>query len=342
MSPQRKFRLARTGVILVVLIILIAKCAGSDPPAKSAGSNTPRTTTPTKPATALTVTAALLPDKLPAAHYGTAAVTVGGKVIMPGGLDAKRVSSLVVWQFDPTSSKTVNIGKLPSAAHDGAVAAIGDTVWLLGGGKGSTALTTTVSIDTAGKTANAGKLPAARVDAAAATAADGASIYVVGGYDGKDNVTGTNEVLQTTDGVTFKVVATLAQSVRRPAVVLLEHSIYVIGGLWGANGAPISSIQRVDLDTGKASVAGQLPQAISGASAVVLKGSIFVAGGRTTDGRSDQILRIDPVSAATSVAGRLPAKSSDAMSAVVGDTAYLLGGLTPDVTDSIVTLTVNK
>ena len=70
---------------------------------------------------------------------------------MPGGLDEKRRSSLVVWRFDPTDSTTVNIAKLPTATHDAAVAAIGDTVWMMGGAsRTAKALDATVAIDAAG------------------------------------------------------------------------------------------------------------------------------------------------------------------------------------------------
>ena len=132
----------------------------------------------------------------------------------------------------------------------------------------------------------------------------------MGGYNGKDNVTGTNEVLRTTDGVTFTTVATLPQSVRNPALVLYEKSLFVIGGVWGANQETVASIQRIDLVNGNASVAGQLPEGLSNASAMVIGDSIFVAGGRTSKASSDKILRIDPVSAVVTQAGRLPTRLS--------------------------------
>jgi N-acetylneuraminic acid mutarotase len=258
----------------------------------------------------------------------------GDKIILAGGLDAKKNSTDVVWSFDPVTGTTTAAGKLPGPLHTPAVASLGSGTLVMGGAKGNAVFDTVLSIDGAGGVAAIGKLPTPRTNAVAISDGDGASVLVFGGWDGKNP---TNEVLQTVDGTNFTTVATLLHPVRYPAVAMLGRSVWVIGGEYDK--AITTFVQRVDLDSGNVSDVAPLPVGLSRASAFSLGNALFVAGGRTPDGRSNQIYRIDPITGVVSVAGALPEERSDATVAVSGTTAYLFGGLTSAPTDTILTLT---
>lgn len=336
-STRRKLRLLRTLAILLVGVIILWQCTGDDDAEVSTRKpkiTTTAVTTTIAPQPATTATATALPGKLPAVHSLAGGSAAGDKILMAGGLDAKKNSTDVVWSFDPTSGATAALGKLPAALHTPAMAALGSGTLVMGGAKGNSVFDKVLSIDGAGAVTQLGTLPAPRTNAVAISDGDGANVLVFGGWTGKDP---TNEVLQTTDGTTFTTVATLLHPTRYPAVTMLGRSVWVIGGEYDK--AILPGIQRVDLDSGQVVDVAPLPVGLSRASAFSLGNAIFVAGGRTPDGRSNQIYRVDPITGVVTAAGTLPEERSDATVAVSGTTAYLFGGLTPTPTDSIVTIT---
>ena len=336
-STRRKLRLLRTLAIALVLVIVLWQCTGDDTTEVSTQKpkiTTTAVTTTIAPQPATTATATLLPGKLPAVHSLAGGAAGGDRVLMAGGLDAKKNSTDVVWSFDPASGATTALGKLPAALHTPAVAALGSGTLVMGGAKGNTVFDRVLSIDGAGTVTELGKLPSPRTNAAALSEGDGANVLVFGGWTGKDP---TNDVLQTTDGATFTTVATLLHPTRYPAVALLGRSVWVIGGEYDKT--VLNGIQRVDLDSGQVVDVAPLPVGLSRASAFSLGNAILVAGGRTPDGRSNQIYRVDPITGAVTAAGTLPEERSDSTVAVSGTTAYLFGGLTPTPTDSIVAIT---
>jgi hypothetical protein len=187
-------------------------------------------------------------------------------------------------------------------------------------------------IPTSGLSALIGRLPAPRADMAAVV--DGSTVIVVGGGAGTAFQRG---VIATTDGVTFRTIATLPVAVRYAAVAELGGRIYVFGGA-GAAG-DVATIQVVDVAAGTAHVLGRLPSTLSHATALVVGGRMLIAGGRHAGAALSTILEFDPATGRTTTAGRLPRAMSDAAGAVVGSTGYLLGGEARAPLDSIVVLT---
>lgn len=335
-SPVRKFRLIRSGVILLVLIILIAtlvsKC-GDDSPAVN--SSTTTTTTKAKATTTtaapLELTASLLGKGLPSDHYQAQAVTVGGKVLVMGGLSAKKSSTSVVWSFDPATGTTTQTGSLTATLNNAAVVAFGDTAYVIGGATPKGAIDTIQSYEPGAKTATVvGKLPSPRTDATAVVDPKTSAVYLVGGWDGTNP---TNDILMSTDGITFTPVVALAEPVRFASAAIHDGALWVFGGEW--NNAASGSIQRIDLAKREAKVVAQMPAPISHAMGFTIDGNIFVAGGRVGGGRSNEIRRFDPETFTFTDAGKLTSNLSDAAIAVVDKSAYVLGGLAPLATRQI-------
>ena len=252
-----------------------------------------------------------------------------GALFVIGGLDSGSSSTARVWNVALPSGTTTRLAVLPQVLHDAAGAVLGGDVYVFGGG-GATELAT-VQRYRAGAGSVVGHLPQARSDLVAV--AIGGTAYVLGGFDGNSSIA---SVLATNDGVTFRTVAQLPETVRYPAVAVLDGRIWLFGG--SHDGRAVSTIQRVDPAAGTAVVAGQLPAARSDASAVVLGRHVLVVGGLVGGAVSDALLEFDPASGRTSTAGTLPYPVADAGAAVVDGVGYVVGGETPAKTASTIVL----
>jgi hypothetical protein len=293
--------------------------AGTPPPT-AVGSPAPTPATTTHNAAPLTsVVATTLAVRLPAPASRVAAVATSDHLLLLGGLVAGGTSTQVL-ALDPATGAVSAAGRLPHATHDAGAAVLGGSALVLGGGVQASA-DWVQAIPVAGGTgAVVGHLPQPRSDHVVVS--DGTTAYVVGGYGTGPELT---DVLATTDGITFHVVAHLVTGVRYAAAALAGGALWVIGGEHG--GAQVDTIQRVDLATGAGAVVGHLPAPLSHATATVLGGSVLVVGGLRAGARVDAIERVDPTGAPALV-GHLPAAASDAAIAVLRDSAYVVGGET--------------
>jgi len=335
-------------VLVVVAIVVIAVVAtqggGSRGKGSVAGSGTTRTTAqaattaaPTTAAPPATLVVAHLPATLPQAVSRASVVLQAGHFVLLGGLHGASpgTSTTQVLIVDPATGAAQVAAPLAVATHDAAAVPLGSGVVVLGGGEASTIASVQRWTATGGRVVS--HLPQARSDIAA-TVVDGHA-YVIGGFDGSKP---TPDVLETDDGVTFHVAATLPVAVRYPAVAVVGTTIYVIGGqsVAGAtgNGAPVADVQAVEVSNGSATVVSQLPGAVTEAAAFVLRGAVFVAGGVRGGIVQRGVFRLDPASGALTPVASLPEPRADAAVASVGGTAYLIGGESPSRLSSIVTL----
>jgi N-acetylneuraminic acid mutarotase len=335
---RRQLRLARTVVLgitfLVVVALLSSQCSGSTKHGLSTTTRTtlPRGTTSTTAAPPAGVSAALLPGRLPQKLSRASAVTLNGRLLLLGGLaDTGSVASVL--QIDPGNGNVQPVGSLAVATHDAAAAALGSTIYLFGGGEA-------VSLDTVQAYANGhasvvGHLPEPRSDGVAVTVSG--RIYIVGGFNGRVVL---HDVLATTDGATFLVIAHLPVAVRYPAVAVEGTTIYLIGGQT-ANG-PTTTIQSVNVADGTAKVVAQLPQALVEATAFALGNQLFVAGGRNGSVYRGEVDRLDITTGALTPVATLPGPVADAGSATVGSTIYLAGGESPARLDQILAINASS
>ncbi len=333
-------------VVLVVVIVVVVMSGGSGkaPPAPAHHADA----TASIPA----VEAGLLPWTL-SVPLSRAVVLPGSgtEVTVLGGLSSANASLPGVFSLDTSTGRSTAVGDLPAGLHDAAGAAIGASDVLMGGGSPTTVADVVQFSATgsgSGSGTKIGRLPQPRSDATAVTI--GSTAYVVGGYDGTN---ADPQVLSTTDGRHFSVVASLPVPVRYPAVAALGGRIYVFGGesIGGSQGQAVDAIQMVDPQAKAATRIGHLPRPVMGAAAAVVGGHIYVAGGVSTSGAStsgastsasagatssggassagatvDQVLAFDPTNRRTLVAGTLPAPVAYAGVQVVGQRVWLVGG----------------
>lgn len=291
------------------------------------------------------VESGLLPWSLPAPVSREVVLPGGGNsLIVLGGLNGSSSAS-GVFSLDSASGALRSIGALRTRVHDAAGAILAGREIVFGGGSPATVATVDAFPSSA---PTPGSLPAPRSDAAAASIGDTA--YIVGGYTGS---AADPSVLATTDGTTFRTVATLRVPVRYPAVAAVAGKLYVFGGeaISGPDaGKPVDDIQVIDPSRRSVSIAGHLPAPLEAAAAVVLGGAVYVVGGDTTAPQpsvagagttqttpppaagsagvftTPGILAFDPSSRRVLAAGRLQVPVSHAGVAVLGSRAWVVGG----------------
>jgi N-acetylneuraminic acid mutarotase len=272
------------------------------------------------------VLAARRGPSLPAPISGESVVGLPGGPLILGGLDSAEGSVSGVFQLDAGTGRLRQAGALHAPLHDAAAAVLGNQVLVFGGGvEASTAEVQGMAVGADGGTAAevasvVGHLPTVRSDLSAVSV-DGRA-YVLGGYDGEAPLA---SVLASSDGGSFREVATLPVPARYMAVAASGGKIYAFGGEL-ASGAPSDAIQVVDPQAGTARVVGHLPQPASHAAAVALGGRVYVLGGEANGTVSDRVWRFDPGGGRVVPAGRLPLPVAYGAAAVVGSTAYLIGG----------------
>jgi len=253
----------------------------------------------------------------------------GGGIELAGGLLNGDHSSAQVLHLDPVTGKTTSDGTLATGVHDSAGAVVGSHMVVYAGGA-SVEVSGIQQLMAGGTSTSLGALPEPRSDLVVVTV--GSKVVVLGGYTGTATLA---DVLVSSDGVHFTVLARLPVPVRYPAVVVRGTDVYLYGG--DVAKQPTDVIQRVSVASGTAVVAGHLPRATGHGAAMVLGGAVWLAGGTFPGGTSSRIYRSTDGVTFTQV-GRLPAPRSDAGVVVLDGVGYLIGGETPTRTSSVVAM----
>jgi hypothetical protein len=321
-TSRRRFAFA---IVTVVVAVVSAACGGGGGTVSGSSASTAPTTTRVTVTTHGTPTVQVMtaPWTLPAPVGREIVLADGKQLVVAGGIDSSMQSTKSVVRVDPSTGTSQAAGPLLTAVHDAAGAVVGSNVLVFGGGGPSENGSTDVqSLPPSGATTVVGHLPVSRSDHVAATI--GASVYVLGGFDGTNLVA---DVLATTDGSAFTPVTKLLVPVRYPAVAVVGTSLYVFGGVSTLQGMDTAVVQRFDPGRRVVEQVATLPTTLSHASAVVLGGQVYLLGGYVNSTQlSDQILRFDPTTLTSTVVGHLPAPLSDGGAAVIDTHGYLVGG----------------
>jgi outer membrane protein assembly factor BamB len=291
------------------------------PPGSAVKSSPPQTSSPAASAPATpppAISATMLPVRLPLALSRLVAVPIGDRVIIAGGLNAQQTTTAQLSSFDPGAGSITPIGKLPVPVHDAGGAVLGLAAFVVGGGSAASS-DAVQEVRADGAAVTVGRLPQVRSDDA--VAGTGSVLYVVGGYDGTRELPG---VLATTDGVTFRQVGQLSETVRYGSAYASASALWVFGG--EHQGVTIPDIQRVDTATGSSTVVAHFPHPLAHAAVAFIGGRVLILGGTDGHNPQDTIYAFDPLTNAVNVVGSLPESVSDMAVAVVADSAYVIGG----------------
>lgn len=318
----------------LVVLVMAASCTPAgrpDPRASVRHSKSPSPSLSLVESSAViaSVRVTTLSARLPSALSRAAIVKQRGTLLVLGGLTAKG-SSTTILSIDPVSGQIQTAGDLAVRAHDATAASIGDRIFVFGGGDKTHTIDSVQEI-TGRSSRVVGHLPQPRSDLV--TAAQGQSAFILGGFDGKNP---TPDVLSTSDGVTFRKVATLTQPVRYPGIVLKGGTIYLFGG--ELRGRQTRAIQAIDLATGTSRVIAQLPAPRSHEMAVLVGQEILLIGGRSGASTLTSIERVEPETGLLQSLGNLPTPLADSAAEVIGKTVYLVGGEQPARSDRILAI----
>ena len=336
---RRVLLAAGCSVALVAAWLVWKPSARVRTPARAATTTTSTSSTsapasPTTPIPIDKVDASVAPWRLPEALSRAVVLAVDGRLVIYGGLQTGDTTTSAVVELDPQTGKATQIAALPTPVHDAAGAVIGSRSVIFGGG--SLKVSDVVQSVESGGAAVAGRLPTPRADLVAVQ--DGTRVLLVGGYDGKNL---SQDVLATSDGVTFASVGHLPVGVRYPAAGVIGGKLWVLGGD-GKDGTPGTDIQMLDLTTHRSSVVGRLSDPLAHAASVILDGALYMIGGRSGTGALDAVNRFDPATATIGRVGRLPIATADAAVATLGDKAYVIGGHNTKALNTVLVISVRR
>ena len=218
------------------------------------------------------------------------------KIYVLGGIGAGSQNKLQI--YDPVTNAWSHGAPIPYGSGSANTVLIGDTIYycggieyLPGGVQATTDRCQVYSISTNTWSAEVAPMPKGRNHAATTT--DGSKMYVIGGRDGGNWVTGGFDDVQIYDvasnswedtSVTGSVDQLPVPRGGMGQAVYHEGAIYVIGGesTSGFLKTPQKVYQRVDilnLATGKWSRGRDLPVGMHGHWPVIYEGKLYLAGG---------------------------------------------------------------
>lgn len=298
----------RLASVAVGCLVFACGCAPASPP------------TPPAPLSLLVRPAS---PSLPVGVEGVRATSYSGGVAVVGGYTG--TSSLSdVWLYHP--GKPVQfLARLPVALHDAAVAAVGNRLYVLGGGAFQV-YDTMYAIGPNGSVGIVGHLPAPLADATALSWRG--KIVLVGGYDGGSVFPAT--VRMGTSPARLRLVAVLPRGRRYAAAAIQGSDLFLFGGLTPAG--PTRSIWRIPLAGGTPVRVGEMPAPYDYGAAFLLGGRLMVAGGELAGRTTRAIWQFTPGRGLHRL-GSLPSPVADGAVASLPDgTVLLLGGRQQDGT----------
>jgi outer membrane protein assembly factor BamB len=256
---------------------------------------------------------------LPAFASRIAAVALGGRVMLLGGLAGGSSTDEILLG---TPGRLRRAGTLPTPTHDDAAVLLDGKVYLLGGGQ-ATSSDAVVRVSTDGRAHRAGTLGEPLSDLGAAVV--GRTAYIAGGYTGSQYATG----ILAFRGGPPQLAARLPAGLRYAGVAALGGMVYIAGGITTAGAS--DAVYRFDPSTGTVEQLATLPRPVAHAPLVALDGSLYLLGG---DG-SNAVWLIDPGGGVT-LAGRLPRPLANAAAVALGGSIYVFGG---DGSDAVLRIT---
>ena len=229
---------------------------------------------------------------LPVTLFAAAAVTIGDHEYIFGGATGTAASpkpELGILSYDPLSSNptVTEIAHLPSENYGLGAAAIGSTVYIVGGDDGKNALDTIVAWHPGGTATVQQPLPVA-LRYAAVAAVDG-RIVIAGGLLANNTASRSVYLYNPVTHTVSTLRAELPVGIYAAAGASLGKLAYVIGGgtPTGSGGnltaTPVRTIYSIDPRSGAVALAGTLTDGPRAEAAAVQVGKlIYLAGGLTS------------------------------------------------------------
>jgi DNA-binding beta-propeller fold protein YncE len=308
----------------VLLLALLAGCGGSSksaaPPTTTSQRRAAPAAKPRRDPAPRTLDETVT-GSLPAPLQDPSVAVSGQRVLLLGGLTAADSSTDQVVAAGFHSARV--LGRLPSARHDTAAAALGGSVYVFGGGDATSQLADVVRVDpSTGASSVVARLPVGGSDSTAAVV--GGTAYVVGGYTGGRWL---DTIVAYRPGSAPHVVAHLPYTLRYSAVTAVGGTLVIAGGSL-ENGTASDRVLAWTPGSPRAHVVARLPAPTTHAAAATLGGFAYVIGGRgaSLGTPTDAVVAIDLAHRRARAAGTLTEPLSDLAAAAVGSRILVAGG----------------
>lgn len=257
-------------------------------------------------------------------------VVLGGKVYVPGGIDAERLGTDVVEVYDPTADAWTSAAPLPLAMHHLAAAAVDGKLYVLGGyqGNGFSPTNRVFAYDPAAD-AWEEKAPMPTARGAHVAVAYVGKIYVVGGASFSE-ARALNEVYDpATD--TWATLAPMPTAREHLSAALVDSLIYVAGGRVsvGFGLENLRSLEAYSPATDTWHTLAPMPTARGGLAAAAAGGRLYVFGGETFEDFADvfsEAEEYDPAVAAWRPVAPMPLPRHGIGAATYAGEIYIIGG----------------
>jgi len=213
---------------------------------------------------------------------------------------------------------------MPTTRTGAAGAAVGDTIFVIGGGDFFSSTGIVEAYDTTTDAwASVSDMPTARTGLAA-TPLDG-QVYAIGGW--VSAIVSPTEIVEVYDPVsdTWSTVQELPAPRGDLAAVAVGGKVYAIGGSDGY-GSVTNTVTAYDPVSDTWAYCAPLPTARSGLAAVVVNGLIYAIGGTEGQTATTRVEVYDPIGDSWSVRADMPISRTDLAAAVAGGKVYVVGG----------------
>ncbi|HVU75986.1 MAG TPA: hypothetical protein VHC67_00290 [Gaiellaceae bacterium] len=307
-------------LVLLVAVAAATACGSGPKHGQAAGTTVTTTTTTTRrvhhrvqPVTVVERRIGSLPAPL---QDETAAPWRRG-AILAGGLTATDTSTNGVEVVRARGTVT----PIPQPLHDSTGAALGNAVYLFGGGTGSAQLDAIVRV-APGPHATVGRLPAPSSDQSGAVV--GPAEYIVGGYTGARWL---DTIVRWRPGHAARVVGHLPTPLRYAAVAAVDGQVVIAGGS-RPDGTASAAVLSFDPQTRRLRRIGTLSAPTTHAAAAALGRYVYVVGGRgaALDTPTAAIEAVDPERRKVIPAGALGTARSDLAAVGLPGRILLAGG----------------
>jgi hypothetical protein len=240
----------------------------------------------------VTANSTTLVGTLPVSLFAAGAVTIGDHVYVFGGASGTQSSPVAergILSYDPISGSAAvpEIAQLPTDDFEPGVAAIGSTVYIVGGFDGAKTLDTLDTWQPGAHASVATRLPVA-LRYAAVAAVDG-RLVIAGGLLANNTASRRVYVYNPATRAFKTLRAELPTGIYAATAVSLGKLVYVIGGgvptttATGLAPRPVATIYSIDPRSGQVAAAGTLSDGPRVEAAGARVGStIYLAGGLTT------------------------------------------------------------
>ncbi len=262
---------------------------------------------------------------MPTARVGAAAVAIGSRIFVVGGMDGFGRTLGTVELYDTIGDRWTKLPDLPKPRHHAGAAVLDGVLYVIGGIGGSKSAPTSdvyAYYEGSNEWVIKASLPTPR--SAFAIALMDRSIYAIGGID----------TLGETNELAMYRPDTDAWEIKTPALTKRDHleaagingKLYVAGGRSGSIGKPLALLEIYDTVLGNWTFGAPMPSPRGGIGGVSLEGLFIVAGGERTAGTFWDMEGYDPKSKKWISFPRLPTARQGMGVAAVGSTIFTIGG----------------